>query len=163
MTDGPTSEPAPPRAGESTEGTPSDDAQGTTAGLPPSGSAQQAMPQAWPTHPGPPAGQPQPGPGQPNVQQYPGYSPLPAPANGVWLGVAALVLGILGCVVPLLPIDLSGVRAYVALPFGFAGLACGLVGVIGRRTAKPLSGVGLGASALALVLGVIMLGNQVAG
>ncbi|MBN9744646.1 hypothetical protein DMP23_26800 [Amycolatopsis sp. A1MSW2902] len=113
----------------------------------------------------PPAGPGQPWPVQPNVQQYPGYAPypLPAPANGVWLGVLSLVLGVLGCVVPLLPIDLTGIRAYLALPFGLAGLAFGLVGVVGRRTGKPVSGVGIGVSAIALVLGVIMLGNQVAG
>ncbi|MCG3757201.1 hypothetical protein [Amycolatopsis sp. Poz14] len=113
----------------------------------------------------PPAGPGQPWPVQPNVQQYPGYAPypLPAPANGVWLGVSSLVLGVLGCVVPLLPIDLTGIRAYLALPFGLAGLAFGLVGVVGRRTGKPVSGVGIGVSAIALVLGVIMLGNQVAG
>ncbi|SFP22160.1 hypothetical protein [Amycolatopsis rubida] len=128
----------------------------------------QGMPPAGPAHP--PAqwtGRPQPWPVQPNAQQYPGYSPyppaLPAPANGVWLGVLSLVLGVLGCVVPLLPIDLTGVRAYLALPFGLAGLACGLAGVVGRRTGKPVSGVGIGVSAIALVLGVIMLGNQVAG
>ncbi|WP_162834492.1 hypothetical protein [Amycolatopsis circi] len=112
----------------------------------------------------------QPWPVQPNAQQYPGYSPYPpaqswpapAPANGVWLGVAALVLGILGCVLPLLPIDLTGIRAYLALPFGLAGLACGLVGVIGQRTGKPVSAVGIAVSAIALVLGVIMLGNLAA-
>ncbi|GAA1020409.1 hypothetical protein GCM10009565_08970 [Amycolatopsis albidoflavus] len=117
----------------------------------------------------PPTPQPQPWPAQPNPQQYPGYSPYPpahpgpAPANGVWLGVAALILGILGCVLPLLPIDLTGIRAYLALPFGLAGLACGLVGVIGRRTAKPVSAVGIAVSAIALVLGMIMLSNQLAG
>ncbi|MFB9925426.1 hypothetical protein ACFORO_03790 [Amycolatopsis halotolerans] len=143
---------------------------------PESGPAPQQMPPGEPAPmPGPApqpvqwAGQPQQWAGQPNAQQYPSpYPPAqpwaaPAPANGVWLGVAALVLGLLGCVLPLLPIDLSGIRAYLALPFGLAGLACGLVGVIGRRTAKPLSAVGIAVSAIALILGMIMLSNQLVG
>ncbi|WP_409182863.1 hypothetical protein F9C11_41890 [Amycolatopsis sp. VS8301801F10] len=113
------------------------------------------------------AGQPQQWAGQPNLQQYPGYPgyppALPAPANGVWLGVAALVLGVLGCVVPLLPIDLTGIRAYLAFPFGVAGLTCGLVGVVGRRTGKPVSAAGIAISAIALVFGVVMLANYVGG
>lgn len=141
--------------------------ESTPQGAPMPGPAQQPAP--WTAQQGPATGQPPHWPQQPNVQQYPGYSPYPqpwaapAPANGVWLGVAALVLGVLGCVVPLLPIDLSGIRAYLALPFGVAGLTCGLVGVIGRRTGKPVSAVGIAVSAIALVLGVIMLANQVAG
>ena len=113
---------------------------------------------------GPPEQQPPQWPVQPMPQHYPGYPPYPpAPANGVWLGTAALVLGLLGCVVPLLPIDLSGIRAYLALPFGLAGLTCGIVGLVGQRTGKPLSATGVAVSAIALVLGVIMLGNLVAG
>ncbi|MGV9293122.1 hypothetical protein [Amycolatopsis sp. NPDC003676] len=140
--------------------------------MPPAEPTPQPTPQAWaPAQPG--TGQPWPV--QPNAQQYPGYPPAqqypgypppqpwPAPANGVWLGVAALVLGLLGCVLPLLPIDLSGIRAYLALPFGLAGLACGLVGVIGRRTAKPLSAAGIAISTIAVLLGVIMLSNQLVG
>ncbi|MFD2472747.1 hypothetical protein [Amycolatopsis silviterrae] len=120
---------------------------------------------------GPPEQQPPQWPAQPPMPpQYPGYAPYPpvyppapAPANGVWLGTAALVLGLLGCVVPLLPIDLTGIRAYLALPFGLAGLACGIAGLVGRRTGKPLSATGVAVSAIALVLGVVMLGNLVAG
>jgi hypothetical protein len=82
-----------------------------------------------------------------------------APPKGVALAVAALVLGLLGCVLPLLPVDMTGVRAYVAFPFGVAGLALGVVGCVGRRRGKPLAAIGAGLSVVALALGMIILAN----
>lgn len=73
--------------------------------------------------------------------------------------MAALVLRILGCVVPLQPIDVPGIRAYRAPPRPRR------TGLRTHRRAhrNPLPAVGIAASAIALMLGVIMLGNQVAG
>ncbi|EOD63142.1 hypothetical protein [Amycolatopsis vancoresmycina] len=94
-----------------------------------------------------------------------GYpAPWDAPAErpkGPWLAVAAVVLGGLGCVVPLLPIDLTGVRAFVAFPFALPGLVSGVLGCVGRRQAKALAVVGVVLSGLALLLGVIMVAGFV--
>ncbi|GAB3378309.1 hypothetical protein [Amycolatopsis echigonensis] len=67
--------------------------------------------------------------------------------------MAALVLRILGCVVPLQPIDLPGIRAYRAPP-----RPC-RTGLRTHRRAhrNPLSAVGIAVSAIAQVLGAIML------
>ncbi|WP_143539519.1 hypothetical protein [Saccharopolyspora spinosa] len=77
--------------------------------------------------------------------------------KGFGLAGAAMILGLLGCVLPFLPIDLTGVRPYIPFPFGLAGLALAVVGCTGRRRGKPLAVVGAILSVLALVLGVAML------
>ncbi|MCR6481506.1 hypothetical protein M8542_01615 [Amycolatopsis sp. OK19-0408] len=115
-----------------------------------------------PPHPGaagqPPYGYPpQYGPQQP--WGGPG-GPVP-PAKGPGLGVAALVLGLLALVLPFLPVDMTGFRAYVAFPFGLAGLVLGVLGCIGRRSGKALAVIGAVVSFLALVAGMIMVANQV--
>lgn len=119
---------------------------------------------APPPHPGA-AGQPPywyPGAAAPGYQQPwlgPG-GPVPPP-KGPGLGLAALVLGLLGLVLPLLPVDMTGFRAYVALPFGLAGLTLGVLGCVGRRRGKPVAAIGAVLSFLALVAGMIMVANQV--
>jgi hypothetical protein len=75
------------------------------------------------------------------------------------LGIFSLILGVLGIVVPFLPFDLSGGRGYLALPFGLLGLGLGIAGCFGFRSGKPAAIVGLVLSALALALGMIMLGH----
>lgn len=91
-------------------------------------------------------------------QPWPGPGPA-APPKGVALAVAALVLGLLGCVLPLLPVDLTGVRAYVPFPFGLAGLVLGVLGCVGHRRGKPLAAIGVALSVLALALGMIMVAS----
>ncbi|GLZ28631.1 hypothetical protein Lesp02_08210 [Lentzea sp. NBRC 105346] len=85
-------------------------------------------------------------------------SPRP---QGPWFGLAAVVLGLLGCVVPLLPIDLTNIRFFIALPFAAAGFVFAIVGLTGRRRGKALAAVGVVLSLLALTLGMIMSGNRI--
>ncbi|MQA78475.1 MAG: hypothetical protein GEV10_08350 [Streptosporangiales bacterium] len=58
---------------------------------------------------------------------------------------------------PFLPIDMTGVRPYIAFPFGLPGIVLAIVGCIGRRRGKPLAVVGAILSVVGLVLGGIML------
>ncbi|MEV4150221.1 hypothetical protein AB0J40_41645 [Amycolatopsis sp. NPDC049691] len=83
------------------------------------------------------------------------------PPKGPGLGIAALVLGLLGLVLPFLPVDMTGFRAYVAFPFGLAGVVLGVLGCIGRRRGKPAAAIGAVVAFLALVAGMIMVANQV--
>jgi len=92
---------------------------------------------------------------------FPG-APRPAgPATGPGLAVVALVLGVIGCVVWLLPIDESGVRHYLPLPFALGGLVLGIMGLVGNRRGKPVAAVGVILSAIALVLAILMVGLEV--
>lgn len=95
------------------------------------------------------------GPGRPG-----GPPPMDRP-KGFGLAVAAVILGLLGCVLPLLPIDLTGVRPYLGVPFGLAGLATAAVGCTGRRRGKPLAAVGVILSAVALLLAAVMVAGHV--
>lgn len=90
----------------------------------------------------------------------PGWQGGPPPADrrrGPWFGVAAVVLGIVGCVLPFLPIDLTGVRPLVGLPFAIAGLVLGIVGCTGQHRAKGMAVTGIVLSVLALIVAFIML------
>ncbi|WP_091619563.1 hypothetical protein [Amycolatopsis saalfeldensis] len=75
--------------------------------------------------------------------------------------MASLVLGLLACVVPLLPVNLDQVRAYTPFPLAVAGLALAVVGLVGRRRGKAVAVVGAILSVIALALGTIMVGNTV--
>jgi hypothetical protein len=75
--------------------------------------------------------------------------------------VAAVVLGLLGCVLPLLPMDLTGVRPFIGLPFGLTGLAAAAVGCTGRRRGKPLAAVGAILCVVALLIGAVMVTGHV--
>ncbi|HWD03577.1 MAG TPA: hypothetical protein VG674_14105 [Amycolatopsis sp.] len=96
--------------------------------------------------------------GTPVPPQHPQWA-APAKEENVAPAVLALVCGVLGVVVPFLPLPLDHVRSWIAFPFGVAGLALGIVGAMGRRM-KAMAIVGLVLSALALVVGVIMVGNR---
>ncbi|MGH3489901.1 MAG: hypothetical protein ACRDP8_18585 [Actinopolymorphaceae bacterium] len=67
-----------------------------------------------------------------------------------------MTLALLGCVLPLLPVDLTGVRAYIAFPFGLIGLLLAVVALAGRWRGLPIAVVGLLLSTLALAIGVAM-------
>ena len=121
--------------------------------MPPSGS----NPMPAPFHPPP----------NPAQGQQPWAHPgTPAPAlpvdrrPGIGLAAAALVLGMLGCVVPLLPVlpfDPTGVRGFIGLPFALAGLGLGISVCAGRRRGIGLAVVGLVFSGLAVALALVLL------
>ncbi|MEU0502020.1 protein kinase [Nocardia sp. NPDC005998] len=78
--------------------------------------------------------------------------------QGMGPAVAAVLLSILGCVVPLQPwIDLTGMRAFVGLPFGIAALVLGIVGCTGQRRGKVLAVAGMILSAIALAIEFIAI------
>lgn len=72
--------------------------------------------------------------------------------------VAAVILGVAGCVLPFLPIDLTGVRPYVGIPSGAGGIILAVLVHSRNQRGKPLAMAGALLSALALVLGMIMVG-----
>lgn len=88
-----------------------------------------------------------------------GTAPVDRP-KGFGAAVAAVVLGIAGCVLPLLPIDLTGVRPYVGLPSGAGGIILAVLAYNGHSRGKPLAVTGAVLSALALVLWMIMAGGR---
>ena len=106
-------------------------------------------------------GPPQPDPAQVSAPQQPWPPRAAGPTAGPGLAVVSMVLGVLGILVPFLPIDESGIRHYVALPFALGGLALAIAGLVGPRRAKPVAGVGLGLSLLALLVGMVFLGAMV--
>jgi hypothetical protein len=79
--------------------------------------------------------------------------------KGSFLGVAALALGTIGVVATFLPIDLTGVRAYVAWAFGLPGFVVAILGLLGDRRGKPLAVIGALLSLLAVLIGVITIGD----
>ncbi len=81
--------------------------------------------------------------------------------RGPVLGVLALVLGLVGVVATFLPIDLTGVRAYLAWTFGLPGFVIAILGLLGDRRGKPLAVAGALLSLLAVFIGVITIGNVV--
>lgn len=90
----------------------------------------------------------------------PGWQGKPEPTDrrkGIGLAVGALILGIVGCVLPFLPIDLTGVRPFIGLPFGMAGLVVGIVGCTGQRRGKGLAVTGMVLSAITIAVEFIMI------
>lgn len=114
----------------------------------------QPDPGAMP-HQVPPYAQ-QPWPAAPNGQGAP-----IGPTTGPGLGVVSLVLGLLGIVVPFLPIDETGARHWIALPFALGGVVLGVAGLVGPRRGKPVAGVGLGLSVLALLVAMAFVGAMI--
>ena len=96
----------------------------------------------------------------PHGRQWPGGPPPVDPPKGAGLAAAALIFGLLGCVVPLLPINLDNIRAYTPFPFALPGLALAIVGCTGHRHGKPLAVVGAVLSAIALALGLFMVASN---
>lgn len=74
--------------------------------------------------------------------------------------IASVIVGALGLVVPFLPVDMTGVRAYIALPAGILGLVLAGLGFTGRR-GRPVAAAGAVISALVVVLGLTFLANLV--
>ncbi|MGK8507435.1 hypothetical protein ACRS5S_05045 [Nocardia asiatica] len=102
--------------------------------------------------------------------QYPG-APPPAwsqgqpttpvePSKGAGFAVLALVLGAAGLVIPFLPIDLSGVRQYLAYVFALPGLIFGVLGCAGPRRGKALAITGAILSLLALGIWTVSAAAQ---
>lgn len=85
--------------------------------------------------------------GPPSVDRPSGFGPA----------VAAVLLGLLGCVVPLLPIDMNLVRVFIAFPFAVPGIALAIVGCSGRRRGNSLAAIGGILSVIALVIGAAMI------
>ena len=81
--------------------------------------------------------------------------------KGPWLGVAALVLGLLGVVATFLPMDLSGVRHYVAWLFGLPGFVLAIFGLLGNRSGKPFAVIGALLSLFAVLIGSIAIANVI--
>ncbi|GAA4525958.1 hypothetical protein [Amycolatopsis samaneae] len=96
---------------------------------------------------------------QPGGAGWPGGPPPADRPQGMGYAVAALVLGLCACVAPLLPVDLTGVRAYVAFPPGVVGVALGIIGCLGARRGKALAIVGMVLCGIGMLLGVIMVAN----
>jgi hypothetical protein len=116
--------------------------------VPPSGTSEQgdAPPDQESTPPSPDAG----GTGGP-----PPAGPRPAPA-GPWLAIAAAILGVLGGLLLLVPLDLTGLRGYLALVLALPGLAVGIIGWTGRR-GWVLAAAGTILCVIALVAAAVML------
>ncbi|HWM36723.1 MAG TPA: hypothetical protein VNS49_06355 [Streptomyces sp.] len=93
----------------------------------------------------------------PNGPGRPGGSPPADRTRGVGLAVAAVILGLLACVLPLLPINLDLVRQYAAFPPALGGLVLAIGGCTGGRRGKPLAVAGVILCVLALVLGGAMV------
>ena len=93
----------------------------------------------------------------PHGRGWPGAPAPVEPPKGAGLGVAALIVGLLGCAVPLLPMNMDGIRAYTPVPFAVLGILLAVLGCIGRRRGKALAVVGWMLSVLALIMGLIMI------
>ncbi len=97
----------------------------------------------------------------PHGREWPGGPPPAQPPKGPGLAVAAVVFGLIGCVVWALPVNLDRLRAYSPFPFALTGLVLAVVGCVGPRRGKPLAVIGWILSFIALILGLIMLGRRV--
>jgi len=86
-----------------------------------------------------------------------------ASPKGAVFAVASVVVGALGLVVPFLPVDMTGVRHYVALPVGIAGLLLAGAGLTGGRRGKPIAAAGAVISGLVIVLGLFMAASALMG
>ncbi len=140
--------------------------------VPRGGDPAPPLPGAAPYHP------PQPG-AAPSWPAAPGWPPAapsagaPAPAGprkGPWPALAALVLGLIGVLLPLspsdvehtFPIDAGNTRPILAFVFGLPGLALAVLGLTGRRRGLALAVVGITLSGLAVLVGLIMVANLAA-
>jgi hypothetical protein len=78
---------------------------------------------------------------------------------GAGLAVASVVLGLLACALPLLPVAMDGVRQYVSFPFGLGGLVLAIGAFTGDRRGKPVALAGAVLCGLAVGLGLFMVGG----
>jgi hypothetical protein len=117
-----------------------------TLGPPPEPNAQSAPPQQPWT--------------DPHGRGWPGGPPPAKPVKGSGLAVLATILGLVGCVVWALPFNLDNLRAWSPFPFALPGLVLAVLGCIGPRRGKPLAVIGWILSFIALILGLIMVGQR---
>jgi|SRR4051812_38839560 hypothetical protein len=80
--------------------------------------------------------------------------------GGAGLATIALLVGLFGCVVWLLPINESGIRHYLPLPFAVGGIVLSVMCLAGHRRGTTAAVIGLLLSGLALILGLIMVSNE---
>jgi hypothetical protein len=111
---------------------------------------QGPMPQG-PVPPQPHPPRPWTGPGQP------GGPPTAGRPSGVGMGAVAVIIGLLACVVPLLPFNVLAERRYVVLPLALGGLVLAAGAASGGRRGKPLAVAGIAVCALGSLLGLWML------
>ncbi|GAB1512802.1 hypothetical protein JCM33774_48440 [Actinophytocola sp. KF-1] len=84
--------------------------------------------------------------------------PLPPPAApGTGLGAIAMVLGGLGCLLPLTPFAFSDAREWLPLVFAIPGVAFGLYGCTGRNRGNVLAIVGVILCTIAIGLSTVAL------
>ena len=102
-------------------------------------------------------GQPQQPWTDPHGRTWPGGPPPAAAPKGSWPAVFAVIFGLAGCVVFLLPVNMNTWRAYSPLPFALPGVALAVFGCIGSRRGKPLAAVGWVLSSIALILSLFMI------
>jgi branched-subunit amino acid ABC-type transport system permease component len=81
--------------------------------------------------------------------------------KGPGLGVAAFVLGLLGVVATFLPMDLYGMRPYVAWAFGLPAFVVAVLGLVGDRKGKAFAVAGVLLSLLAVLIGMIAIWNLI--
>lgn len=135
-----------------------------TFASPPPPVSQPVVPSAVTAATGADSGYPPPPyPQQPGVQPLaPGWpgGPPPAPQpRGYGFAVLAMVLGLLGLVVPFLPFDMTGFRQYTAFPFAIPGVILAILGCVGPYKGKPLAVIGGIVAGFALIIGAIMFVN----
>ncbi|UJW31193.1 hypothetical protein L3Q67_39395 [Saccharothrix sp. AJ9571] len=93
----------------------------------------------------------------PEPTQYPGPPGGPERPRGSGPAVASLVLGLLGLVLPFLPMAMDGFRQYAGLPFAIGGLVFGVVACLGRRRGLPVAVLGLIVSTIAMGIALFMV------
>ena len=102
---------------------------------------------------------------QPGYDGSPGGAPSPEPRQGPLPAVGSFILGVLACVVPLLPIypaalaSLEGLRPVLWFPFAIPGFVLAIIGLRGRRSGQLLAVFGAMLSVLALIGGLVMVAN----
>lgn len=97
----------------------------------------------------------------PHGRGWPGGPPPANAPKGAGAAVLALLLGLAGSVVWLLPINLDLIRPYSPLPFAVPGLALAIFALTGNRRGKPVAVFAAFFSVLALGLGLFMVASTV--
>ena len=87
------------------------------------------------------------------------FGPSAQTTKGPALGVLALLLGLVGVVVTFLPMNLDTTRPYLAWAFGLPGFVIAILGLLGPRQGKAFAVIGALLSLLAVLVGMITLGN----
>ena len=103
------------------------------------------------------SGTPQP-PDENEPAQSTTVAPRPPPAApGTWLGAVAVVLGGLGCLLPLTPFAFSDARDWIPLVFAIPGIVFGLYGCTGRNRGNILAIVGAILCTIAIGMSTVAL------